>query len=570
MRNFRTLCTVGLALAIVGCEDLTELNVQNNNNPDTERALANAEDVESLIAGSFLSWWSATQKSAPSMATTTMADEGTGSWGNWGMQDLSSEPRVAYNNSSTYRYSSTNNVPWFTLYGALSATYDGITAINNGLEIGDGGADNNRALAFGKFVQGLSHGFLALLFDQAFIFDETVDFDALAAGGTLDAQPYATVMAAAMTQFSDALALANNNTFTLESTWMNGNAYSSSEFAQVIRGYMARYMASVARTPAERAAVDWTAIRGHAQAAIGDINIQGDGSSWWERPKHHGQNHIWVRADYKTIGVMDTGGGYQNWLNTPVADRTWFDMLDGTGASSNPDLRIQNGVDADGDPAAGLYFGYYGSPLHRPDRGTYHFSSYMNDRFAAFHQAGAVGPMLTMTQVEMDLLVAESYLQAGNIASAYPIINQTRVNNGGLPALTGTESLQATFEALWYEQNIEEFHVAGSQAYFRKRGTQGLASGQGTHNWGHVTGSPLHFPIAGAELEILQLPNYTFGGAGNEMGPIGPGVTIAPVSMPAKQLYAFEIDMTAREKLEYIRTNFHERLDDPVVGLTRY
>ena len=39
MRRFRHLWLVGLALALVGCEDLTDLEVVNENNADAERAL---------------------------------------------------------------------------------------------------------------------------------------------------------------------------------------------------------------------------------------------------------------------------------------------------------------------------------------------------------------------------------------------------------------------------------------------------------------------------------------------------------------------------------------------------
>jgi hypothetical protein len=170
----------------------------------------------------------------------------------------------------------------------------------------------------------------------------------------------------------------------------------------------------------------------------------------------------------------------------------------------------------------------------------------------------------------MDLLRAEAILQTGGtLATAQAIIDQTRVTNGGLPSIVGATT-QQTWEALWYEQNIEEFMVAGSMAYFRKRGTQALASGQNTHNWGHVTGTPLHYPVAGKELEILQLATYTFGGAGNEMGPVGPGVLASPVSVSPNLVYAFEAGMSVKEKLDFVREQLHERLDDPVVGLTRY
>ena len=56
MRIFRTLAVTGLvAVAGAACADL---EVTNLNAPDRARALATANDVENLIAGSFQTFWS--------------------------------------------------------------------------------------------------------------------------------------------------------------------------------------------------------------------------------------------------------------------------------------------------------------------------------------------------------------------------------------------------------------------------------------------------------------------------------------------------------------------------------
>ena len=60
-RNTSRLWVVGLALAFFGCEGITDLEVINENNPETERALASAEDVEALIGGTFLTLWDGTR-----------------------------------------------------------------------------------------------------------------------------------------------------------------------------------------------------------------------------------------------------------------------------------------------------------------------------------------------------------------------------------------------------------------------------------------------------------------------------------------------------------------------------
>ena len=204
-RNNSRLWVVGLALAFFGCEGLTNLDVINENNPETQRALESPEDVEALIGGTFLTYWDGTQHSSPFAALSTAFEEGTSSWGNFGMRDYSSEPRVVYNNSSSYGNRGTNNTPWNAMYAALSSTSDGITAINEGLKIGIDGGDNTRALAYAKFVQGLSLGWLALEFDKAIIFDEDVDL-AAAAAGEFEFEPYTAVMTAALVKLDAAIA----------------------------------------------------------------------------------------------------------------------------------------------------------------------------------------------------------------------------------------------------------------------------------------------------------------------------------------------------------------------------
>ena len=102
---------------------------------------------------------------------TAMGDESSASWTNWGMRVMSSEPRVAWPNQSTYSSEASVSYPYRSLYGALSSARDGIIAINEGLVIVDD-ARTQRALAFAKLVQGLSHGYLAMFWDQANILNE--------------------------------------------------------------------------------------------------------------------------------------------------------------------------------------------------------------------------------------------------------------------------------------------------------------------------------------------------------------------------------------------------------------
>src|SRR5678815_1646948 len=55
-------------------------------------------------------------------------------------------------------------------------------------------------------------------------------------------------------------AAAGTGGFPLPATWLGGNAYSATQFARLVRSYRARFRAGVARTAAQRNAVDWQKI----------------------------------------------------------------------------------------------------------------------------------------------------------------------------------------------------------------------------------------------------------------------------------------------------------------------
>ncbi|MCH7891577.1 MAG: hypothetical protein IH921_08750, partial [Gemmatimonadetes bacterium] len=86
----------------------------------------------------------------------------------------------------------------------LAAIQSGIQAIAElGLEIGD----PKRLEAFAKFMQGLFHGQIALLYDRGFVIDETVEDVS-----TLELLPSDQVMTAARGYLSAARTIAGNFT----------------------------------------------------------------------------------------------------------------------------------------------------------------------------------------------------------------------------------------------------------------------------------------------------------------------------------------------------------------------
>jgi hypothetical protein len=499
-----TIHKAAVLIALVGVAGCTDLDTANLNEPDAGRALSEPGDVESLIGSAFLTWFDRSQEDTPALALSTVADEGTSSWGNFGMQETSSEPRAAFPNSTGFGYRSVLENPWYDMYGAISAVNDGLTAVEEGMQFGENGEDTPRAEAFAKFVQGLAHGMLALQFDRAFIFTEdddllTTDFELV---------DYSEVMDAAIGMLDEAASLAEAASFELPENWVNGQQYTGEELARIAKSYSARFLAGVARTPEDRAAVDWQDVRARIEAGITeDFGPVLNNSDWQDDLKDYMARADWVRADYRGVGPADISGNYQAWLETPVAERQPFDI-------TTPDRRITG----DTPDSNGSYFSYRFPQDHREDRGTYHFSRYHHQRYRTLgvDQIG-FDPILTV--VEMNLLKAEALIRTGQAAQALPLINATRTANGHLPPATvdgvaGAECVPRTeagacgdlMDTLIYEKRIETWATGGGLSYFDARG------------WGYlVPGSPVHYPIPARELETLNLPNYTFGGVG------GPG-----------------------------------------------
>jgi hypothetical protein len=573
-----------LVFALAACEeigDLDDLEVVNENNPEAERALAAAEDIEAVISsGFFLFHQGNIDWRTSSMMLLTTADEGTESWGNYAVNDMSSEPRQAWNNSPSYGYAYTGlERTWYKYYEALSAVYDGIKAIQRDQD--EGGSvctdiDCDRALAFAKFIQGIAHGYLALQFDSAFVFDEEVDVDALSLGeDSLPPSPYPNVAQAALGYLQEAIDSATGASWELPSAWIRGNSYSAADFVRVVNAYYVRIMVQVNRSPTDRDNINWNEVANRVDAGLqpgmtgiagagGDVWLQGDASeTWYHQALYFGaqsDNSTWARADYKTIGWTDQSAGYTNWLATPVADRQEFPM-------NSADARIH----PPGDPTGwGKDFFYQGSSSFRAERGTYHFSMYGHHRYDAYPVDPGTDFPLILYEAQQ-LYKAEALYRTNDPDGAATIVNLTRVDRGEMTAATGADA--DLYDKIIYEHLIENFLHCPGCAYFNKRGWGQYSATGPNHHWGLVEGSPLHWPIPGQELEILGQLNYTYGGVGSEGTPLDPATGPAAHvvrKIPARMLYAFNGLDTMQEKLDFIWTKEGKPGGEGVRSLVRH
>jgi hypothetical protein len=495
-------------LLMAGCQDLV---VDNTNAPDRLRALSEPAGVETLISGSFPTLWGRLHSSASTAQVFPLVgDEFTATYANSGALELSSEPRVAFNNTQTADVAGLGRFQWYDWNEALSNANEALAAIDAGVRLrtGEPVQDNTlRGQAFAKFIQGISLGYLGLFFDQSSIADETTDLSDPTATAY---RPYDEVVAASIESLREAAAFAESGSFEIPADWTGGRSLSNVEFGRLMHSFIARFLVLSARTPEERAAVDWAAVieatqRGVQQDFVVDLVDGVRESTYLLRAQSSGS--FSMRADIRLVGPADVSGTYQQWRNMPLNERNEFLI-------TTPDRRITGDSPTDD----GKYFRYRPAQgQFRPDRGLYHFSSYQWYRYNGQYQEGTA----TLVSVdEMNLYRAEALLRTNRAAEAAELINRTRVANGELPAVTANGVPQSAdcaprtiagacgslLDALHYERMIELAGIDAARAFFDRRGFGTLTEG-----------TFVHLPVPARELETIGLPTYTFGGVGGTM-----------------------------------------------------
>lgn len=518
MKWYRHTAIGGLLLLFgaVACADLDVLNLDD---ADTERVLATPGDVEALIGDSYQTWWHANygpgfQPRAYSQIGA-MAFEWSPMAANFGMIQMSMLPREELANNTSDSFFDDYFTNWYRAYAAIKSVNDGLNFIQEGGTLPGG---NARGEAFALFVRGLSQGTIALLYDQGLIM--TPDVDPIDITGA-DLVPYTEIMAAAIADLNAVITIAQGNSFTLGSGWIPGVSVDNNMLVQLAHAYQARFLAEVARTPAERDAVPWGQVIDHVDAAniMADFAPVMDNVNWrhvWH--VYSSFNGPWDQVNPFIYGMADQSGGYQAWRTTPLGERSGFIFI-------TPDLRFPQGATHEAQvDNPGLYHINKGEAgWVRADRGTWRWSHYWDVREAANLQLNWAGPARELTVPEMNLLKAEGLLRTGDPDGAATLINLTRVANGGLNATdagaTNTDcvprladgSCGDLMEMLKWEKRIETVKTRLGSWFFDMRG------------WGdHAEGTPLHFPMPAEDLNVLQLPVYTHGGVGGSDA-AGPG-----------------------------------------------
>lgn len=517
----RNLLAAG-ALALFGLTACVDLDVENLNAPDAERALATAGDVESLISGSFRQWWNSNSFfGSMSPILTAASFQNSPAAANSGMVEYSGFPRPPVGNDPADQFYGNWNSIFQQNYRAVSAVVDGLVAVNEGQVTL---SQETRARAFGYFVLGLAHATVAVNFDQGYIYDPEITREEVQEAGL---QPYPEVMAAAQGYFDRAIQYAQQGSFTIPDSWMSRNI-SQDQLIELAYTYKARYLAASARTPQERENLDWVQIQGWLDNGITDTyQMNLDFTNWWSSVVwnlHRGG--AWGLMSYHVLGMADQSGRYQEWMSLPVADRH-PELPGGNFYIVTDDTRFPQGttqqeqIDNPGTkyifPASGALRAWV-----RPDRGEFRWSYYYNNEFDEWRQVDGLFDEIHIAEV--DLLRAEGYYHRGQPENAVPLINQWRTANGlSATDASGTNdscvprlrdgTCGGLFEMLKWEKRLET-QWRGQQAapwYFDSRG------------WGDLAeGTFLSLPVPSGELQNLGVPVYTLGGVGQEGGaPVG-------------------------------------------------
>jgi hypothetical protein len=464
-----------------------DFEVLNENQPDFLKVYATGSDVKNVAGGLFSSFYLANNYTTTCLFAVA-ADNLSLSWATFGMREMSWEPRNSWNNTTGYAYESSTSYPFNQMYAVINTASLIIKALDNGVEIGKDGVDNNLVRAFARFNMGIAYGTLALTFDRAFIVDEKITLENASAA---DAKTYSEIAAQAILYLDEAISLSGDS-FTIPADWMGtaGNL-SSSELKQYANSWAARILSNLPRNSNELAAVNWQDVKKYADAGVtSDFNVVQDG---FKRFPHYAGYYLtspgWSVLDMYVVNKLD-----------PTMPSHWEDnaSFPAPPVSTNPnaDKRIETD------------FAYLPSNNLPADRGYYHWSNYRFKRRDFLSVWPPTGALPELMLAENDMYKAEVAAYTGDLSGAAAIINAgTRTTRGQLPSVAA--NLEDIIEAIHHERIIEMILTGSGLQFFQMRKRNLLQKG-----------TPLHFPLPSKILETFgeSKPFYTFGGPDGQDG----------------------------------------------------
>lgn len=544
----RSFLVLGALAVTAACQDL---EVVNENNPGFEQALSTPESVENVITSSFTIWWDRQHGGGAAAADLwSYYPDASGAFARTASRRgvmAGEEPRPQVENDPESAHHWIQRSSWDGFASGTANANDGLRMIiQEGMEIiiaEDPEADDpefidqtDRAYTWARLWQGINQGYMALVHDQSAPADETTQI-----GGPIEWEgpnltPYDEVMEIAIGHIERAIERAETgDQWVTGDRYINGQAYNNAEVIQFAHTMAARMLVFNARTPQERAAVDWARVQYHAERGLdfdfgpmlesGEITANG----FTQRVYLNINNPVVYRIGQRVVGMADVSGNFQDWLASDLDQRRGFLV-------ESPDLRFQGPWDEEAEAYAnGSYVrGNLNSNVN-PDIGPYLESFYGYHRRQMLDgNAWNTGFHAIATADENRLLLAEAYLRQDQHQMAADLINESRtrpvtlptgeVLDNTLPPVTASGVPQSqdcvprarfgaaplgdcgTLEdALLYERIIELMDIDPLRGWADFRGFGFLPEGQA-----------YHMPVPGRYIVGMALPIYTFGGAGND------------------------------------------------------
>ena len=527
-----------LGVIALGACNKEPLSVLNTNQPDVARVYGTPRGVEAIIGKLFQQMWNA-QANNTGLGTQSMvmSFESHSGLANFGLGARANIPRQTVSNTLANSDQDIIFNDFDKLTRNARSAANAVAALKKFVADGNttgSPARDAAAISFGYFSLGYGLANTALLYDSAAIITPDVPSD--------EVPPLSTshdVMDVALKMLDSAIAVSASPAATngasgwpLNPSWISGNPdLTVVRWQQIIRSYKARFRAGVARTPAERGAVDWNAVVSDAVAGIAtDFTVGADPYTGWGFGllNQLAVDATWSQMTPMILGMADTTGAYDTWLAQTLDAKTPFLLRTPDKRFPSGETRAAQNTSSGGDTKVGTPAGsilYFFNRLQGNDKPAAAWGTwfYDNQRFWGVRFHAGVGPLMALSKAENDMLAAEGYMRTGRTAQAVPLINVTRTRAGlaAIPAGAAqtdpvpggnacvprvpqppnftTTACGTVYEAMKWEKRLETSFTGYAQWFIDSRG------------WGDLTkGTVTEWPVPWEELYARQnLKLYT-------------------------------------------------------------
>ena len=475
-----------------------DLNVDNMNEPDSERVYFTEESVAELSNDLFRRWYVTVHSyRGPQMALAVSADAATASLGNSGMEWANTEPREGWDNSIDYQYAYVTEDIFTSLY-EINADASFIIKTIHDRNLFQKTEEAPKYVAQAKLIQGLSIGYIALLFDKAHFVDENSTVNELTHPELLT---YSELMSQAIIKLEEVISITETSTFALDENYISTNTLTDNVFLnQLANSFITRFLVQNPRTEEETLLIDWEKVTEHGLASLPSgliiYNDQWTDGAWY----NEGYNYLvypgWGKVDMRIIHIMDNSYPDRNpgVLNFDEPDSaTIFN-------TESIDNRLWLDYEYGRNPC-----GFRGCDLpNMYMRSNWRYTKY--DHSIIETESGLLPEI---SKSELGMLLAESYLHRNMYGEAAAIINNSeRISRGGLPTVNAGNP-DEIWDAIHQEVMVEQYLTGMGNEFFFMRRYNLLQEGTITQ-----------FPIPAAVLKLMgeEEPYYTFGGEENADG----------------------------------------------------